>query len=271
MMRQARQLLDTEHGTRMSDADIVRALASAIIDGTTSESTGRARNQIAYTICSSCKRGTQDGAGIAVPIDAAAVEKALCNAQHIGSIDGAMPARATHEIPPRIARFIEARDGHRCATPGCRSARGLEIHHIVPRSRGGTHDPSNMTLRCSACHLAHHEGRLTISGTAPDKLVAIRTNDPCDFARRLENRESGPLDRDVATDTPATDVPDGSAGPTTPPRFEPSGTSPRGRQTGEPTVSHEGCSGTDSSSIFFAPCYRVPVTCSSNVEVARGR
>ena len=45
-------------------------------------------------------------------------------------------------------------------------------------------------------------------------------------------------------------IPDGSAGPTTPPRFEPSGIAPWCRQTGEPTVSHEGCSETDSSSIF---------------------
>jgi len=41
----------------------------------------------------------------------------------------------------------------------------------------------------------------------------------------------------------------GSAGPTTRPRFEPIRSTRAGRQTGEPTVSHEGCSGFDSS--FF--------------------
>src|ERR1041384_8583744 len=39
----------------------------------------------------------------------------------------------------------------------------------------------------------------------------------------------------------------GSAGPTTRLRFEPIRSTPAGRQTGEPTVSHEGCSGFDSS------------------------
>src|SRR5688572_23916275 len=34
----------------------------------------------------------------------------------------------------------------------------------------------------------------------------------------------------------------GSAGPTTPPRFEPRITTPGARPSGEPTVSHEGCS-----------------------------
>ena len=37
--------------------------------------------------------------------------------------------------------------------------------------------------------------------------------------------------------------PSGSAGPTTPPRFEPKGNTPGTARTGEPTVSHEGCSG----------------------------
>jgi hypothetical protein len=37
----------------------------------------------------------------------------------------------------------------------------------------------------------------------------------------------------------------GSAGPTTPPRFEPTTRRGVGRQTGEPTVSHEGCSGAE--------------------------
>ncbi len=46
------------------------------------------------------------------------------------------------------------------------------------------------------------------------------------------------------------DLDEGSAGPTTPPRFEPSSRSTPARQTGEPTVSHEGCSGLDFSSAF---------------------
>ena len=42
----------------------------------------------------------------------------------------------------------------------------------------------------------------------------------------------------------------GSAGPTTQLRFVPKRSTPAGRQTGEPTVSHEGCSGLDSSSVL---------------------
>ena len=33
--------------------------------------------------------------------------------------------------------------------PGCRSARNLDIHHIVEQARGGTHELWNLTLLCS--------------------------------------------------------------------------------------------------------------------------
>jgi len=46
-------------------------------------------------------------------------------------------------------------------------------------------------------------------------------------------------------------IPTSSAGPTTPPRFELVGMTPCALQTGEPTVSHEGGNGFDSSSTFY--------------------
>ncbi|HEY4176090.1 MAG TPA: HNH endonuclease [Kofleriaceae bacterium] len=126
---------------------------------------------IALSVCPKCNHAEQQGGGASIPIDEAALERALCNAQHIGSVDGKTPARATRDIPPAIQRLVWARDKGVCQTPGCRSCIGLEIHHIIPRSQGGTNDPSNLTLRCSSCHQAHHEGRLRISGRAPDNVV----------------------------------------------------------------------------------------------------
>lgn len=175
LLRQARQILDDEHGTRMSDSQVVAALASAIVDGaSSSEHNGRAKNQIAYAVCSVCDRATQDGGGAPIFVDAATLEQARCDAQHIGSIDNPIPERATQDIPPATVRFVWRRDESRCQTPGCRSCRGLEIHHIVARADGGSHEPSNLTLRCSACHRAHHTGLITISGTAPHALVTTR-------------------------------------------------------------------------------------------------
>jgi HNH endonuclease len=123
-----------------------------------------------------CQQGWQEGAGVKVPVAPAVVERALCDAQHIGSIDGNAPERAHQDIPPSVARFVWRRDGGRCRVPGCRSARGLELHHIIHRADGGSHDAGDIVLACSSCHQSHHTGVLTISGTA-DQLDVRRPGD----------------------------------------------------------------------------------------------
>jgi hypothetical protein len=175
LLRQARTVLNDEHGTNLSEDAFVSTLCHAVLhDTSAAESTGRAKFQIAVTVCRHCQRGWQDGAGAQVPIDPDAVERAMCDAQHIGSIDGSAPDRAYQDIPPRVARLVWHRDGGRCRVPGCRSSRGLELHHLVHRADGGSHDAMNLILTCSACHIAHHRGTLTISGTA-DHLEVRRT------------------------------------------------------------------------------------------------
>ena len=177
-LRQARAALDDEHGTALSDDELVAALCDAALDGPAGrDDSGRARYQIATTVCAQCKQGWQHGAGVAVPVGPAAVERAECDAQRIGSIDGVAPERATQEIPPATVRLVLHRDGGRCRVPGCRSARGLEVHHIRHRAHGGTHEPSNLVVLCGACHQAHHDGRLAIRGAA-DALDVTRPGAP---------------------------------------------------------------------------------------------
>jgi hypothetical protein len=177
-LRQVQAALADEHGGRLDDDRLFTALCDAVLDATTGgESSGRAKFQIAVTVCDHCKQGWQEGAGAKIAIDAAALERAHCDAQHMGDLDAAVPTRATQDIPPSVARLVWRRDGGRCQTPGCRSARGLEIHHIVRRADGGTHDPSNLRIQCSACHLALHRGTLEISGSRGE-LVVSRPNGP---------------------------------------------------------------------------------------------
>jgi hypothetical protein len=130
------------------------------------------------TVCERCDRAVQEGAGVTVPIDDAALDRARCDAQYIGSIDGGMPERAHQDIPPSVVRFVWRRDGGRCQTPGCRSSIGLEIHHLLHRVDGGSHDPSNLSLRCSACHMALHRGTLTITRTESGRLETQRREEP---------------------------------------------------------------------------------------------
>jgi hypothetical protein len=51
--------------------------------------------------------------------------------------------------------------------PGCRSARNLDVHHIVHQAHGGTHELSNIALCCAGHHRALHAGLLEITGLAP--------------------------------------------------------------------------------------------------------
>jgi hypothetical protein len=164
-LRQAHQALDEEHGARLTDDELVTALCDAALEGAP---TGRAKFQVSMHVCARCNQGWQEGAGAKIAVGAAAVARAECDAQRIDG-DG----RARQDITPKTRRRVWKRDGGRCRVPGCRSTRGLDIHHIAHRANGGGNDESNLCLVCGACHRAHHDGRLRISGTA-DRLVVTR-------------------------------------------------------------------------------------------------
>jgi hypothetical protein len=51
-------------------------------------------------------------------------------------------------IPPAIRALVWKRDQGVCAIDGCRSRYRLQPQHIAERSRGGSHDPDNLTLLC---------------------------------------------------------------------------------------------------------------------------
>lgn len=57
-------------------------------------------------------------------------------------------------------RAVEIRSGGWCeaGTPDCPSGRhrGEHVHHVVPRSRGGVHDPANLKMLCRAAHEFAH-------------------------------------------------------------------------------------------------------------------
>ncbi len=160
------------------------------------------------TICEQCNQGWQDAAGRVIAIDAVDVERAQCDAQRIGS--DREPARATQDIAPMVRRFVQRRDHGKCCVPGCRASRNVDLHHVVHREHGGGHEAENLTLTCSAHHRALHEGKLQITGSAPN-LTITYVNPPasspalavapaidasealrCDRAARLQPRVAGP-------------------------------------------------------------------------------
>ena len=219
LWRQAHQILNDEHGSHLSNDEFVATLCGAILDrGDSSEPTGRARFQIALTVCKRCQQGWQEGAGVQVAVDASTVERARCDAQEIGSIDGAEPERAHQDVPPSMMRLVWHRDGGHCRIPGCRSSRFCEVHHLVHREHGGSHEASNLILLCSACHAAHHRGKLKIGGTA-NQLVVDRIAEVAQHRDHAQSRtagssvdESSMWDRhDSRVDTEGARTPEGAA------------------------------------------------------------
>ncbi|MCI2075175.1 MAG: HNH endonuclease [Candidatus Methanomethylophilus sp.] len=58
---------------------------------------------------------------------------------------------------PAVRRCVLMRDGGRCTA--CGSAGALEVHHILPRRKGGADSPRNLRTLCRACHEKAHRSR----------------------------------------------------------------------------------------------------------------
>jgi 5-methylcytosine-specific restriction endonuclease McrA len=103
-------------------------------------------------LCPRCSSASTGAGTQEHPVDPNTVARLLCDAD---VVDGRGHRRSA--IPPAVRRRVLARDGHRCATPGCGSTGSLEIHHRVPVSSGGSNDPSNLVTLCRSCHQSLHE------------------------------------------------------------------------------------------------------------------
>jgi hypothetical protein len=83
---------------------------------------------------------------------------ALLRARLPGILGGAVSlpldvGAATATVPPHLRRAVIARDRH-CTFAGCRRRPSrCQVHHVVPRSRGGVTALHNLTLLCDFHHL----------------------------------------------------------------------------------------------------------------------
>lgn len=67
------------------------------------------------------------------------------------------------------------RDGYRCQICG-RGNTGLEVHHIVYRSQGGTDDENNLITLCKDCHSKVHNSVLTITKKPKELKLKFATH-----------------------------------------------------------------------------------------------
>ncbi|MEO8842313.1 MAG: HNH endonuclease [Kofleriaceae bacterium] len=173
LLRQARQSLANERRRFIEDDEFLAAMAAALLEGGANDNgQGRAKYQVRVTSCDSCSQTYFEGGGRKIAVDDADAARADCDAQRIGDDE-----RAAQDIAPKTRREVLHRDGGKCTVPRCRSARFIEIHHIVPRGEGGSHDATNLTCLCDGHHKNLHDGKLRLSGHAPNITVRF-VNDP---------------------------------------------------------------------------------------------
>ncbi|MEM7326498.1 MAG: DUF222 domain-containing protein [Actinomycetota bacterium] len=111
------------------------------------------------------------------PISGPGLDRLLCDASFRALVtDGKRTVlaynRATPDIPPTLRRAVKLRDGG-CTFTGCdRPAHWCDLHHIVPRNRGGPTTVENLTLLCRFHHTTVHEGGWQIT-RAPDGSIQV--------------------------------------------------------------------------------------------------
>ena len=137
--------------------DAVLAGLEALVAGRGATATGPAAQIIIHQCpdCGAAVAVTQRGELALAPAQVAA---AACDAR-VRKAGG--DNRAT--IPPKTRAAVLARDRHRCATPGCRSTRFPEVHHLTPRAHGGSNRAENLVTLCSRCHRFAHESAGTVA------------------------------------------------------------------------------------------------------------
>ncbi len=111
--------------------------------------------QIHIHQCPECASTTVPTGKGELNISGTELDKALCDCQI--KVPG---KRNTTSIPPAVRRQVLATARHQCQRPGCHHTRFLEIHHILPRSRGGSNQPENLMALCSTCHRLIHERKM---------------------------------------------------------------------------------------------------------------
>ena len=89
-------------------------------------------------------------------------------------------------IPAATRRAVYRRDGYRCAL--CDDVRGLQIHHAMPRSVGGSDDEMNLVTLCWRCHAEAHGTFLPERHRAPrtpEELAELRRSLKATYAQNI--------------------------------------------------------------------------------------
>ena len=132
---------------------------------------------------------------VGIPLPDAMVEQLRANAtiEPVLVDEHGLPiaiGRRRASLSPKLIRAVLLRDGH-CRWPGCEHRRGLEVHHLVPRSCGGTDDIANLAVVCTLHHrqlTPNGPWVLTGNPNQPDGLALVQYDGTPPSAARRRGR-----------------------------------------------------------------------------------
>jgi hypothetical protein len=204
LWEQMRAALEKECDSHLEDDQLAEVVTRRVLGGDSApgDKPSRPAHRIVVHKCDDCGRAWQETRGRRLQLRDEDLALAECDAMIVHEskteTDQApehSPAsnKATSDIPERTRKRIWARDRGRCCVPGCRATRHIDIHHLLARLLGGTHDEWNLCLLCSGHHKLLHDGILTIMGRAPDELVFIRDGKRLDARSHVEPVDGSPV------------------------------------------------------------------------------
>jgi len=161
----ARRDLQEELGERLDDNQLLALLANRRHGAAPRK---KAAAQVAVTVCPSCHVGRQLAGNRQVALRSEELARIFCDAQWI---DVRGKQRSVQDVTPALRAKVMMRDHAKCRVPGCRAAANIEVHHVVPWSRGGTHTLDNLIALCDGHHTALHRGDITIVGPADRAVI----------------------------------------------------------------------------------------------------
>ena len=71
-------------------------------------------------------------------------------------------------IPAETRKEVYRRDGWRCALCDC--SQTIQVHHAIPRGKGGSDSPQNLITLCARCHAAAHGMDLDGTGITQEDM-----------------------------------------------------------------------------------------------------
>src|SRR5262245_36529033 len=172
----------------LSDDDMVRLFARMALETGSGARSGEAGSAPASKVfaaitvnqCPTCHTATLRTEDGPVELDEETLERYICEAKKECGCCGEDGEELTWVGPngeivkaPPTPRWLREkvilRDGGRCRFCGIDC--GLNVHHIVFRSKGGKTEEENLLTACLRCHGAIHAGFMRVEGVAPYAIV----------------------------------------------------------------------------------------------------